>query len=243
MVRVKEEQPYETKTAAESRPAPGTEWYEATAECHQDKDGLNLFLQKPGSLSKLSKLLEVAKLAGGSNINFHNRPPVMSPTAASYLCCPSSQTGTSHSPLPASAQHGYSVEIDASVPLTLFATKLKSSPQVTFGPPSVPQADRFNKILTEKRCQWFSLLPRSPCDESLVTRGFTSSPQTTNTKTIPSSSIFLNSPSRASHKSPSTNNNGESPVLQVCHHRSHWWCKCYFIWHFMLLCVFYFLSK
>ncbi|KAJ4932896.1 hypothetical protein JOQ06_029734 [Pogonophryne albipinna] len=72
--RVKEEEQEETKSPAQSR-----ECETPTKESQQDS--LNLFLQKPGSFSKLSKFLEVAKMAQDSDINSHNAAACFSASA------------------------------------------------------------------------------------------------------------------------------------------------------------------
>ncbi|XP_047198533.1 bromodomain adjacent to zinc finger domain protein 2B isoform X3 [Hippoglossus stenolepis] len=220
VIRIKEEQLEETKMAVESSPAPSTDRDTATPESQQDKDSLNLFLQKPGSLSKLSKLLEVAKMARFSNINPYNSQNSSSaniPSTASYPSHPSSQTGISHSPPPATTLQGLADETDTSGPYPLCAPQLKGSPWITSSPQSVLQDDQLTKILMEKSSQWFSLLPRSPCDELSATSGSSppassSSPHTMSTKSP--SSLSPNPPATAGYNAPAGINNMHSPVLQ-----------------------------
>uniref|UniRef100_A0A674EWA7 Bromodomain adjacent to zinc finger domain 2B n=1 Tax=Salmo trutta TaxID=8032 RepID=A0A674EWA7_SALTR len=127
-----------------------------------DKHTLNLFLQKPGSFSKLSKLLEVAKMSPDSDNHPHS------------LSCSLAKPSTALSPLYLSSGPG----------------KMSSSPQQQQLQPN----DQLFRVLTEKNCHWFSLLPRSPCDESSVT--------TSSTTTPPASSPYSSSTTRP--KSPSS---------------------------------------
>uniref|UniRef100_A0A4W6FTJ4 Bromodomain adjacent to zinc finger domain 2B n=1 Tax=Lates calcarifer TaxID=8187 RepID=A0A4W6FTJ4_LATCA len=212
VIMVKEEQLEETKKPVITSMDSDT----ATPESQQDS--LNLFLQKPGSLSKLSKLLEVAKMARDSDINSHHSHSAKIPTAASYPSHPTSQTGMSHSTLPVTPQQGLTDKTGTSVPSLLSAPQLKSSPWITCSPQTVLHDDQLSKILTEKSNQWFSLLPRSPCDESSVTSGSSppasySSPQTISTKSP--SSLSPNLLAATSHSTPAGINNIQSPVLQV----------------------------
>lgn len=210
VIRVKEEQLEEAEKPVVSSPAQSTDGDATTPESQQDKDSLNLFLQKPGSFSKLSKLLEVAKMAQDSDINSHNSHSAKVPSAASYPSYPSSQTATT--------QQGLIDKTDTSVPSLLSAPQIKSSPWIACSPQSILHDDQLSKILTEKSNQWFSLLPRSPCDESSVTSGSSplasSSPlQTIGTKSP--SSLSPNPPATASSGAPAGINNMQSSVLQV----------------------------
>uniref|UniRef100_A0A671YSL8 Bromodomain adjacent to zinc finger domain 2B n=1 Tax=Sparus aurata TaxID=8175 RepID=A0A671YSL8_SPAAU len=195
VIRVKEEQPEETRTL-------GTDGDATRTESQQDQDSLNLFLQKPGSFSKLSKLLEVAKMAQDSDINSHNSLSAKVPTAASYPSYPTSQTATS--------QQGLTDKTDTSA--------FKSSPWITGSPQLMLHEDQLSKVLTEKSNQWFSLFPRTPCDEDSVTSG--SSPpasysplQTISTKSP--SSLSPNPSAASSSSTPAGINNVQSSVLQV----------------------------
>ncbi|XP_023261364.1 LOW QUALITY PROTEIN: bromodomain adjacent to zinc finger domain protein 2B-like [Seriola lalandi dorsalis] len=220
VVRIKEEPLEETKKPLVSSPAQSTDGDTATPETQQDKDSLNLFLQKPGSLSKLSKLLEVAKMVRDSDINSHksqNSHSAKIPTTASYPSHPTSQTAISHSPPPAAPHKGLTDKTDTSVPSLLSAPQLKRSPWITCSPQSVLHDDQLSKILNDKSNQWFSLLPRSPCDESSVTSGSSppassSSPQTISTKSP--SSLSPNPLATASYNAPAGINNIQSPALQ-----------------------------
>ncbi|XP_031714189.1 bromodomain adjacent to zinc finger domain protein 2B-like isoform X2 [Anarrhichthys ocellatus] len=162
VIRVKEEQLEETKKPVVSSPAQSTDGDTTTPEGQQDRDSLNLFLQKPGSFSKLSKLLEVAKMARDSDINSHCSRSAKVPTTASYPSYPTSQAATS--------QQGLMDKSDTSV-LSLRSAPLLSNPWITCSPQSIFHEDQLSKMLMEKSNQWFSLLPRSPCDESSFTSG------------------------------------------------------------------------
>lgn len=208
VIRVKEEQQEEAKTPVVSSPAQSTDGDTTTPESQQDKDSLNLFLQKPGSFSKLSKLLEVAKMAQDSDINSHNSHSAKVPTT--HPSCPASQTATN--------QQGLIDKSDTSVPSLLSAPQLRSSPWITCGSQSVLHEDQLSKILMEKSNQWFSLLPRSPCDESSFTSSSSppasSSPlQTISTKSP--SSLSPNPRASASSSAPAGINNLQPSVLQV----------------------------
>lgn len=204
VIRVKDEPLEETKKPVVSSPAQSTDGDTTTPESQQDKDSLNLFLQKPGSFSKLSTLLEVAKLAQDSGINPHNSHSVKVPTTASYPSYPTSQAATS--------QQGLIDKMDTSV-----SSLLKSNPWMTCSPQSILHDDQLSKILMEKSNQWFSLFPRSPCDESSVTSGSSppasASPLHTISNKSPSS-LSPNSLATASSGAPAGINNMLS-VLQV----------------------------
>ncbi|XP_019110796.2 bromodomain adjacent to zinc finger domain protein 2B isoform X3 [Larimichthys crocea] len=205
VIRVKDEPLEETKKPVVSSPAQSTDGDTTTPESQQDKDSLNLFLQKPGSFSKLSTLLEVAKLAQDSGINPHNSHSVKVPTTASYPSYPTSQAATS--------QQGLIDKMDTSV-----SSLLKSNPWMTCSPQSILHDDQLSKILMEKSNQWFSLFPRSPCDESSVTSGSSppasASPLHTISNKSPSS-LSPNSLATASSGAPAGINNMLSVLQQV----------------------------
>ncbi|XP_028249800.1 bromodomain adjacent to zinc finger domain protein 2B-like isoform X2 [Parambassis ranga] len=146
VIKVKEEHQDETKKPIVSSPAQSTAGDSTIPECQRD----NLFLQKPGSLSKLSKLLELAKAAQGSPC-----PSTEIPTTRSYPSYPTSQA----------AQQGLVDKTDTS------ELSLLSSHWMTCSLPSILHYEQMSKILNEKRNQWFSLFPRSPCEVSSVTSG------------------------------------------------------------------------
>uniref|UniRef100_A0A668AXU0 Bromodomain adjacent to zinc finger domain 2B n=1 Tax=Myripristis murdjan TaxID=586833 RepID=A0A668AXU0_9TELE len=205
LIKVEEKQLEEEEKPVVSSPAGSTDQESAIPETQQGKDTLNLFLQKPGSFSKLSKLLEVAKMSPESNNNSPNSQNSCSTkvsTPASYPSYHNSQTRLSCSPSPASSQLA---KTDTSVPSLLSAPYLSSSPWMTCSPQLQVQNDQLSKVLTETNSQWFSLLPRSPCDESSVTSGSTppassSSPQSIRPKSP--SSLSPNPPATASSSSP-----------------------------------------
>lgn len=183
----------DTKKPVVFSPALSTDSETSTPESQQDKECLNLFLQKPGSFSKLSKLLEVAKMAHDSEIN--PNPSQVLTTTALHPSCPSPQAALTQQEV-----------IDKTE-----TSALKSRHESIF------QDDQLCKVLTEKSNQWFSLLPRSPCDESSVTSGSSplraSSPLQANGNKSPSS---LSDPVASdSSSAPAGINNMQSSTLQV----------------------------
>ncbi|XP_078117921.1 bromodomain adjacent to zinc finger domain protein 2B-like isoform X2 [Sander vitreus] len=204
VLRVKEEQQEEMEKPTVSSPAQSTDGDTTTPEGQQDKDSLNLFLQKPGSFSKLSKLLEVAKMAQDSDINSHNSHSAKVPTTASYSLYPTSQTATT--------QQGLIDKADTLVP-----SLLRSSPWITCSPHSVLHDDQLSKILKEKSNQWFSLLPRSPCDESSFNSGSSPPAASSPLQTVSTKSPFSlspNPPATASSSAPAGITNMQPSVLQ-----------------------------
>lgn len=204
VIRVKGEQLEQTKPVVSS----STQSTDNDTASQQDKD--NLFLQKPGSLSKLSKLLEVGKMGQDSDINTQNSHSFKVPTTASYPSYPASQI--------VPTQQGLMDKLDTAVPFLLSATQLKSIHWVTQSPQSSLHYDQLSKTLTEKSSQWFSLFPRSPCDESSVTSGSSppvssSSPQPIRTK---SPSFLSTNPSATdSYNTTPGISNTELPIFQV----------------------------
>ncbi|XP_044221779.1 bromodomain adjacent to zinc finger domain protein 2B isoform X1 [Thunnus albacares] len=204
VIRVKEEQLEEVKKPVVSSQAQGKDRDTATPENQQDKDSLNLFLQKPGSFSKLSKLLEISKMAQDSDMNSQNSHSAPTTTTAYYPSHPISQSATT--------QQGLMDKTDTSVPFLH-----KSTLCMIGSPQSILHDDHLSKMLTEKSNQWFSLLPRSPCDESSVTSGSSppassSPPQTISTKSP--SSLSPNPLSTASSSTPAGIDNMQLSVLQ-----------------------------
>lgn len=142
----------------------------AVPERHEGRDALNLFLQKPSAASpKLSRPSGVAATAEDSKNE----------------CSPNILTGTSHST--DGTRQGMTAGASALSPLGL-------SPWMTCSPQSFLQEEQFSKMVAEKSSQWFSLLPRSPCDDSSVTSG--SSP--TDSASSPVPVIATKSPSSSS---------------------------------------------
>ncbi|XP_074193112.1 bromodomain adjacent to zinc finger domain protein 2B isoform X16 [Rhinolophus sinicus] len=124
----------------------------------KEKDNTNLFLQKPGSFSKLSKLLEVAKMPPESD--------VVTPKSSSGAngCTLSCQNSGKHSlgSVQSTATPSNMEKTDSS---HLFNTS-SGGPGKFYSP--LP-SDQLLKTLTEKNRQWFSLLPRTPCDDTSLT--------------------------------------------------------------------------
>ncbi|XP_041662878.1 bromodomain adjacent to zinc finger domain protein 2B isoform X2 [Cheilinus undulatus] len=202
-IMIKEEQLEETKKSDITGPAPSTDSHTSTPESQQDKESLNLFLQKPGSFSKLSKLLEVAKMSPDSDADSHSNHNIHSvQVPPSHLLYPSSQTSAAHS--------GLIAKTDTSVSAQCSGPQLKGRHQ------PVLHDDQLSKILTEKNNQWFSLLPRSPCDESSFTSGSSplasTSPAQTNGNKSPSS-LSPDPPATDGSSAPAGINNLQSSVL------------------------------
>ncbi|XP_028991601.1 bromodomain adjacent to zinc finger domain protein 2B isoform X2 [Betta splendens] len=173
------------------------------------QDSLNLFLQKPGSLSNLSKLLEEAKTTQDANTDMNSHKVSAS---ASYPLYPCSQGGLTHSPPSVTYQQVISAnKTDTPVPSLLRAPQLKGSPWLTCSPQRVPHDDQLTKILNS---QWFSLLPRSPCDEASLTSSCTSVSSSPHISTKPLSSPSPTSVATTNYSASAGINNLPSPVIQ-----------------------------
>lgn len=190
VIRVKEEPLEEEKKPVVCGPEQSADGDTTTLQNQRDKDSLNLFLQKPSSFSKLSKLLEVAKTAEDSG---SASPNVYS--AASHPSYSISQAATS--------QQGLTDKTEGLVP-----SRLKTSPWMTCSPQPIVQDDQLSKI-TEKSNQWFSLFPRSPCDGSSVTTG--SSPPASSPP--PQTVIPKSSCSPLSSNPPAASDSGVPPGI------------------------------
>ncbi|XP_040827545.1 bromodomain adjacent to zinc finger domain protein 2B isoform X2 [Ochotona curzoniae] len=134
-----------------------------TDHCEQkedlkEKDNTNLFLQKPGSFSKLSKLLEVAKMP-------HEAEGITpKPNVSANGCTLSYQSSGKH-PVGGSPSTTSQSNVEKTDSNNLFSTGA-SGPGKFYSP--LPN-DQLLKTLTEKNRQWFSLLPRTPCDDTSLT--------------------------------------------------------------------------
>lgn len=190
VIRVKEEPLEEEEKPVVPGPEQSTDGNTTTLENQRDNDSLNLFLQKPSSFSKLSKLLEVAKMAEDSDNSSHNCY-----STASHPSYSINQAATS--------QQGLTDKTEGLVP-----SLLKTSPWITCNPQSIVQDDQLSKI-TEKSNQWFSLFPRSPCDGSSVTTG--SSPPASSS---PPQTIIPKSSSPLSSNPPAASSSGVPPGIQ-----------------------------
>ncbi|XP_016155328.1 PREDICTED: bromodomain adjacent to zinc finger domain protein 2B isoform X11 [Ficedula albicollis] len=139
----------------------------ATSHCEQkenlkEKDSTNLFLQKPGSFSKLSKLLEVAKMPPESDIMSPK------PNGSAANGCTLSYPGNSKNSLCSLQAPASQSSIEKSDSNNLFSPNA-SGPGKFYSSPLMAN-DQLLKTLSEKSRQWFSLLPRVPCDDTSVTR-------------------------------------------------------------------------
>uniref|UniRef100_A0A8C6JKX1 Bromodomain adjacent to zinc finger domain protein 2B n=1 Tax=Melopsittacus undulatus TaxID=13146 RepID=A0A8C6JKX1_MELUD len=137
-----------------------------TTHCEQkedlkEKDNTNLFLQKPGSFSKLSKLLEVAKMPPESDIMSPK------PNGSAANGCTLSYPGNSKNSLCSLQPTVSQSTIEKSDSNNLFSPNASGTGKF-YGSPLIPN-DQLLKTLTEKSRQWFSLLPRTPCDDMSVT--------------------------------------------------------------------------
>ncbi|XP_052647087.1 bromodomain adjacent to zinc finger domain protein 2B isoform X9 [Harpia harpyja] len=136
-----------------------------TTHCEQkedlkEKDNTNLFLQKPGSFSKLSKLLEVAKMPPESDMSPKPNGGAANGCTLSY---PSNSKNSLCSLQPTVSQS----TIEKSDSNNLFSPNASGTGKF-YSSPLIPN-DQLLKTLTEKSRQWFSLLPRIPCDDMSVT--------------------------------------------------------------------------
>ncbi|KFP16161.1 Bromodomain adjacent to zinc finger domain protein 2B [Egretta garzetta] len=137
-----------------------------TTHCEQkedvkEKDNTNLFLQKPGSFSKLSKLLEVAKMPPESDVT--SPKPNASAANGCTLSYPSNSKNSLCSLQPTASQN----TTEKSDPNNLFSPNASGTGKF-YSSPLIP-SDQLLKTLTEKSRQWFSILPRVPCDDTSVT--------------------------------------------------------------------------
>ncbi|XP_027763306.1 bromodomain adjacent to zinc finger domain protein 2B isoform X4 [Empidonax traillii] len=138
----------------------------AATHCEQkedlkEKDSTNLFLQKPGSFSKLSKLLEVAKMPPESDIM--SPKPNGSAANGCTLSYPSNSKPSLCSLQPSVSQSS----MEKSDSANLFSPNASGTGKF-YSSALIPN-DQLLKTLTEKSRQWFSLLPRVPCDDTSVT--------------------------------------------------------------------------
>uniref|UniRef100_A0AAR2K7H5 Bromodomain adjacent to zinc finger domain 2B n=1 Tax=Pygocentrus nattereri TaxID=42514 RepID=A0AAR2K7H5_PYGNA len=134
----------------------------------QEKDSLNLFLQKPGSFSKLSKLLEVAKLSPEpSNHTQGPLPFVGHLLTNTQATLPNSFSSTS--------TQGIKSELSAPLLSPAYLGNLQQQ----------LHSDQLYRTLTEKNAHWFSLLPRSPCDNSSLAASPTPPPSSSSPEPSP----------------------------------------------------------
>uniref|UniRef100_A0A8C7WAZ6 Bromodomain adjacent to zinc finger domain 2B n=1 Tax=Oncorhynchus mykiss TaxID=8022 RepID=A0A8C7WAZ6_ONCMY len=224
LVHVEEEE-VERRPEVEGR--PGASSLEGSTDgdmASPDKHSLNIFLQKPGSFSKLSKLLEVAKMSPDSDNHSQSCSPVKVPTAVSSPIHPTTQTILPSSPC--AAPPPLCPEVKAESSKALFSPPYlsgNSSPgkmsSSSLQQQQLQPNDQLLRVLTENSGHWFSLLPRSPCDESSTTNPPAFSPQSSSTTRPKSpSSLSPNPPATtsASPSNPTTGiNNFSLSALQV----------------------------
>ncbi|XP_046318252.1 bromodomain adjacent to zinc finger domain protein 2B isoform X14 [Marmota monax] len=171
-IQIKEEM---FETSGDTLNCSNTDHYEQKEDL-KEKDNTNLFLQKPGSFSKLSKLLEVAKMPPESDI------VTSKPNVSANGCTLSYQNSGKHSvsSIPSTASQSNMEKTDSN----LFNTG-SGGPGKFYSP--LPN-DQLLKTLTEKNRQWFSLLPRTPCDDTSLTHADTSTSLVTPQSQPPSKS-------------------------------------------------------
>ncbi|KAF4026445.1 hypothetical protein G4228_018619 [Cervus hanglu yarkandensis] len=161
----------------------------------KEKDNTNLFLQKPGSFSKLSKLLEVAKMPPESDVM------TPKPNSSANGCTLSYQNSGKHSlgSIQSTATQSNMEKTDSN---NLFNTG-SGGPGKFCSP--LPN-DQLLKTLTEKNRQWFSLLPRTPCDDTSLTHAVVS----TASSVTPQSQPLSKSPSPT--PAPLLGSSAQNPV-------------------------------
>ncbi|KAG9340882.1 hypothetical protein JZ751_020075 [Albula glossodonta] len=223
MVQIKEEPPEVPEEKALGVIAElSCEGDAATPEAPQEKDSPNLFLQKPGSFSKLSKLLEVAKMSTESEGHPKKQNGCSSaaiPTASSSPTLTDSQMLLPGSPPSALTEPNSGATPDPPAPPLL--TAHLPSPVKACSPQPLLPGDQLFRVLTEKSGHWFSLLPRSPCDDASLTSAPTppaASPQSASArpKSPPSSSpTHLATSASSSPQNPAWINNFTLSGLQV----------------------------
>ncbi|XP_042303073.1 bromodomain adjacent to zinc finger domain protein 2B isoform X11 [Sceloporus undulatus] len=138
-----------------------------TNQCNQkedlkEKDSTNLFLQKPGSFSKLSKLLEVAKMPADSDI------VAQKANGSTSNGCSLSYQNSSKTSLCSHQASVSQTSTEKPDPNNLF-NPAATGPGKFYSSPLISN-DQLLKTLTEKSRQWFSLLPRTPCDDTSITQ-------------------------------------------------------------------------
>lgn len=201
--------------AAEVKQERETPTPERQAEAEAETDSLNLFLQKPGSFSKLSKLLEVAKMSpelttSSSPSRSHDGSPAA--TGAASAGSPTN-TPTTFPSSPLATSGGQSALVEAKSDLGAVGPPplVPGGPYLNGpgkGPGGYPQPllpnDQLFRVLTEKSGHWFSLLPRSPCDSSSLTASPTPPPLAPPALASTSTSPTQPAPTILRPKSPSS---------------------------------------
>lgn len=195
-----------------------------TDHCEQkedpkEKDNTNLFLQKPGSFSKLSKLLEVAKMPPEPDV-MTSKPNSANGCTLSYPNSGKHSLGSIQSPVTQS-------NVEKTDSNNLFSSG-SSGPGKFYNP--LPN-DQLLKTLTEKNRQWFSLLPRTPCDDSSLTHADTSTASSVTPHSQPPSKSPSPAPVPLLGSSPAQTPVGLNPFalspLQVSANCNSFYVTCY----------------
>lgn len=163
------EEPTEVSTD-KTYDSPKAKHANSCLDLQQDNDSFNLFLQKPSSFSKLSKLLEVAKKSRNDPQGVISSVPHL-PSKASIVS-------------PNSLSTNLNQEIKSEVSTLLLSSAHIDSQQNHL------HSGQLYRALAEKHAHWFSLLPRSPCDDFSLT---TSSTNPSSSSAKASSSATSNS--------------------------------------------------
>lgn len=166
------------------------------SQCPQNNNDLN-----PQGLGELP---EVDKTVQGLDLIVQNIPSTGPPTSKSYPSYPTSQTD----------------QINTLKSSELSSSQLKHC-NGAYSPQSVLYCNGLSKILTEKHSEWFSLLPRSPCDTSSVTPSSSSPASSSCSKPFwikPPSFIFPKPPASANLNTTAGINSQQVPDPQVDNH-------------------------
>ncbi|KAM9342253.1 bromodomain adjacent to zinc finger domain protein 2B [Pholidichthys leucotaenia] len=194
MIGVEEHQMEETKAEVPRSPKTTDGGVSANQEYQSDK--YNLFLQKSSSFSMLEKDIDV---------NIKSSLQTKASITLPFPPYPTLQTFT--------IQQGLMNESDTSQPTLLNGTKFENDHWKMSSPQPNLDQNQLSKILTDNTNQWFSLLPRSPCEESSVTPG--SSPPASSSSLQPTSSFYPSPPTSIGCNSTIGISKSQSPVLQV----------------------------
>lgn len=206
-ISVKEE-PLEVSTD-KTYDSPKAKHGNSCLDLQQDNGSFNLFLQKPSSFSKLSKLLEVAKKSSSDPQGVISTVPHL-PSNASIG-------------LPNNLSINLNQEIKSEVSTLLLSSAHIDNQQ------NYLHSGQLYRALAEKHAHWFSLLPRSPCDDFSLTTSSTnpsscsakaSSSATSNSMTQSTSAFF---PGNSQNITSSVGTSATAPLsnfliegLQVC---------------------------
>ncbi|TSM68836.1 Bromodomain adjacent to zinc finger domain protein 2B [Bagarius yarrelli] len=163
---------------------PQTKLENSSLDLQQENGSFNLFLQKPSSFSKLSNLLEVPKTSSSDSQSKNSTAAPFSTNALTVL------------PNSLSTNLNQNIKYEVSSQLL--------NPTHTGNQQHPLHNDQLYTTQAEKHSAWFSLLPRSPCDEFSLTTSCTNpsscrakasspAPATSNSMTQSTSTFSSNS--------------------------------------------------